>query len=150
MLEERKKRTHGRGKMQKQESLARRKLDERVADEVMGLIVVKEGCPEVVVPGMVMTMGVWKRYYIANHDKEKPSKLEALRLRDYSLIPYYAWEVVERMQSLGFDYSIQSQGKQVTVQFTKGEKIGTGVSESMPKSVCLAALEAIQGYWDEK
>ncbi|MGA9172956.1 MAG: hypothetical protein WBZ33_03125 [Thermoactinomyces sp.] len=136
--------------MQKQESLARRKLDERVADEVMGLIVVKEGCPEVVVPGMVMTMGVWKRYYIANHDKEKPSKLEALRLRDYSLIPYYAWEVVERMQSLGFDYSIQSQGKQVTVQFTKGEKIGTGVSESMPKSVCLAALEAIQGYWDEK
>jgi Phage ABA sandwich domain len=130
------------------ESLARRKMDERIADEVMGLFVVKEGCPETVLPGMVLTHGVWKRYFLAN-PKEDPTTLESLRLKKYSVMPADAWEVVERMQRLGFEYSIQSLNGKVTVQFVKGDCVGSGTSECMPKSVCMAALEVMKDYWNE-
>ncbi|MBA4602650.1 BC1872 family protein [Thermoactinomyces mirandus] len=129
------------------EAQLRRQLDERIADEVMGLIVVKEGCPEMVFPGMVLTTNIWKKFFLKNPEMG-PSLLEEHLLKSYSVLPHYAWKVVKRMQNLGFDYEIKSAGKQVSVKFQKEERSGTGVSESMAKSVCLAALDAIKGYWE--
>ncbi|MFC7443484.1 BC1872 family protein [Laceyella putida] len=128
------------------EAIKRRKMEERIADEVMGLFVVKEGCPETVLPGMVLTTGVWKRYFLANLKNVNPRLLESLRLKRYSVSPDAAWEVVERMKSLGFAYQIESKEEKVTVRFIKGDEVYEATSEGMPKSVCMAALEAISGY----
>lgn len=129
------------------EAEIRRELNERIADEVMGLMVVKEGCPETVFPGMVMTNRIFREYFQKNPEIG-PSELETYLLKSYSVLPKYAFDVMKRMQSLGFDYEIKSQGKEVTATFVKEERTGSGTSDSFAKSVCLAALEAMEGYWD--
>lgn len=134
---------------QKKEAEIRRELNERIADEVMGLIVVKDSCPEAVFPGMVMTNRIFREYF-QKHPDIGASELETYLLKSYSVLPKYAFDVMKRMQSLGFDYEIKSQGNEVTATFRKEKREGTGTSDSFAKSVCIAALEAIEGYWEER
>jgi hypothetical protein len=126
-----------------------RKLDEEIAEHVMGQIVVRERVNPLDLPvGFVLSQESYE-YAMIDLKGQKPNR-DLMQKMVHAHIPYYtkkmqyAWMVWERMTEMGYEYEIKSENGQHRVCFWKGERGADTVKSSLSLAIGKAAVAAVK------
>lgn len=128
-----------------------RGLDAVIADKVMGQIIIKD-IPDFIPPGFVIHPKLWKQFLdkfdpLVQAGKVNPGDLLKHRVARFTTDADDAVLVLQRMDSLGFEFEMRKADGQHHVRFyPAGEPQGEWMSGTFPMAICKAALVAVDRW----
>lgn len=122
------------------------KLDEEVADEVLGYFLIKDWVPDTLPPGCVLAWDAWQEFWHKHKDSDMRTKdLMKAKVGDYSTCMRSAQEVIERMTVLGYGYEAKSSNEKHAWRFVKDGTEEWFETDKMSEALCESALAIVRG-----
>lgn len=128
--------------------MEKRRIDEQIAEKVMGNIVVRERVNPMDLPvGFVLSQEAYEYALIElkgqQPDRSLMQKMVRVHIPYYTTKMEYAWLVWQRMTEQGYAYEMKSEAGKHRVCFWKGERGTDTIEDTLALAIGKAALAAI-------